>query len=205
MAARVLTTPRKRPRQERSRDTVEALMIATARVLIEVGYDHASTNRIAETAGISIGSLYQYFPNKEALVAELCKRQGEKEFQILFDQMEQVAPLPLRRAIPELIRAIISAHRVEPKLHKVLMEQVPRVGALKNVRDLERRIGDLLRIQLEARRRQIRPRHLEHAVFILMHAVEAVTHAAVLDNPEYLDSDKLVEELSDLVMRYLVP
>ena len=51
--------------------TVEAILDATARVLVREGYARTSTNRVAAVAGVSIGSLYQYFPNKESLVAAL--------------------------------------------------------------------------------------------------------------------------------------
>ena len=71
MAKRTRTAPRKKPKQERSQATVDAILVATARVLCETGYDRASTNRIALAAGVSVGSLYQYFPSKEALVAAL--------------------------------------------------------------------------------------------------------------------------------------
>lgn len=63
------TSPRKLPQQDRSRMTVEAILEATTHILTEEGYDKANTNRIAERAGISIDSLYQYFPNKESLMA----------------------------------------------------------------------------------------------------------------------------------------
>jgi AcrR family transcriptional regulator len=69
MARKALTKPRKSAAQERSRATVDALVEATARILVKEGFDKASTNRIAAVAGVSIGSLYQYFPSKEALVA----------------------------------------------------------------------------------------------------------------------------------------
>src|SRR3546814_9174202 len=65
------TNPRKLPRQERSKATVEAILIAATQVLIEDGYERATTARVAERAGVSVGSLYQYFPNKEALVGTL--------------------------------------------------------------------------------------------------------------------------------------
>src|SRR5229473_2510951 len=76
MARAIPTIPRKSASQKRSRVTVETLLDATARVLTKAGYDRASTNRIAATAGVSVGSLYQYFPNKEALVAALVARPG---------------------------------------------------------------------------------------------------------------------------------
>src|SRR5262249_56104472 len=71
MTRRPLTSPRKCASQARSRATVDALVEATARILIREGFDRASTNRIAEVAGVSIGALYQDFPSKEALVAPL--------------------------------------------------------------------------------------------------------------------------------------
>src|SRR5213082_1988183 len=71
MSPRPRTIPRKRPRQDRSKATVDAILTATARILMADGYDRASTNRIALAAGVSVGSLYQYFPSKEALVAAL--------------------------------------------------------------------------------------------------------------------------------------
>src|SRR5208282_4089553 len=72
------TNPRKLASQERSRSTVDALLEATARILVKEGYDRASTNRIAELAGVSIGSLYQYFPSKEALVAAVIDRHTQE-------------------------------------------------------------------------------------------------------------------------------
>ena len=71
MARRPQSAPRKTASQKRSRFTVEALLDATARILMKEGFDRASTNEIAATAGVSVGSLYQYFPSKEALVAVL--------------------------------------------------------------------------------------------------------------------------------------
>lgn len=68
MPRKIRTSPRKLPQQERSKVTVDAILIAAAHILTENGYDNASTNRIAERAGVSISSLYQYFPNKEAIM-----------------------------------------------------------------------------------------------------------------------------------------
>mgnify|MGYP003597153915 FL=1 len=66
--------PRKEPKQSRARVTVEAILEATAHILTEGGYDALTTNHVAKRAGVSIGSLYQYYPSKEALVGELMDR-----------------------------------------------------------------------------------------------------------------------------------
>jgi Bacterial regulatory proteins, tetR family len=74
MARKPLRNPRKNASQKSSRATVDALIEATARILVREGFDRASTNRIAEVAGVSVGSLYQYYPGKEALVAAVIDR-----------------------------------------------------------------------------------------------------------------------------------
>jgi AcrR family transcriptional regulator len=77
MSAQVPEAPRKRPTQQRARDTVAAILVAAAHILETEGPERATTNRIAELAGVSIGSLYQYFPNKHAVVAALRERHSE--------------------------------------------------------------------------------------------------------------------------------
>ena len=96
MAARARTIPRKTPVQERSRDTVEAILAATARVLVKEGYEGASTNRIAVAAGVSIGSLYQYFPSKEAVVAAAIERHTQELSQVVLRALLDVSGRPIR-------------------------------------------------------------------------------------------------------------
>src|ERR1044071_5404419 len=122
--------PRKEPSQERARQTVDAILQAAATVLVRDGYDRASTNRIAETAGVSIGSLYQYFPSKEALTAALIDRHRAEVMATFYERMTQIADLPIRDAIKTIVQAMVEVHGVDPALHRVLSEQVPKVGKL---------------------------------------------------------------------------
>src|SRR5258708_22186871 len=102
MARKPQTNPRKSASQERSRLTVDALLEATTRVLIKEGYDRASTNRIAEVAGVSIGSLYQYFPSKEALVAAVFDPHTPENFDGAREDLGTAGALPLQGAAREL-------------------------------------------------------------------------------------------------------
>ena len=96
MTRKPLTKPRKTASQERSRATVDALVEATARILVKEGFDTASTNHIAEVAGVSVGSLYQYFPTKEALVAAVVERHQEEITQTVRGELADVlAPAPV--------------------------------------------------------------------------------------------------------------
>ncbi|HEX2492806.1 MAG TPA: TetR/AcrR family transcriptional regulator [Steroidobacter sp.] len=206
LARRPQTSPRKRASQERSRLTVDALLEATARVLLKDGYEGASTNRIAAAAGVSIGSLYQYFPSKEALVAAVIERHTQELSQVVLDALRNVSERPLDIGARALITAAIDAHRVDPKLHRVLAEQVPRVGRLENIDAVERNARTLVRAYLEGHRREIEAADLDLAAFILTTTIEALTHSAVLRRPDVLADDKakeFVDEVTRLVVRYL--
>jgi AcrR family transcriptional regulator len=203
MPKKIKTTPRKAPQQQRAQATVEALMTATARILVQEGYDRASTNRIAEAAGISIGSLYQYFPNKEALVAELVERMLSEEFAVLSQALPALRGGPLKSAVRELLEALIRIHVREPELRRIILEQVPRVGRLEKMLDRQSQIAQIVRDHLGERGAEIRPRNLEMTAFILVHAVEAVIHSAVSKHPEYIARREFVDEVSELVLRYL--
>jgi AcrR family transcriptional regulator len=206
MAQRPQTSPRKTASQKRSRLMVDALVEATARILVKEGYDRASTNKIAAAAGVSVGSLYQYFPSKEALVAAVVERHTQALSEVSRNALLKVAAHPLDVAVRELVAAAIDAHRVDPALHRVLAEQVPRTGLLENIDAIERNAGALLRVYLEAHRDEIGVADLDLAAFVFVTTVEALTHSAVLHNPHVVDGerqDAFVDEVARLVLRYL--
>jgi AcrR family transcriptional regulator len=203
MARRPLTSPRKEASQERSRATVDALLSATARVLVKEGYDRASTNKVAVAAGVSIGSLYQYFPSKEALVAAVIERHMGEMMNLVRESLVRVALLPLADAARELVRVMIDAHRLEPKLHRVLVEQIPRVGNLEQIESIDNDATTLVRAYLDAHRDEIDVPDLDLAAFVAVTSVEALTHAAVLRRPALLDDERFREEVAALVVRYL--
>src|SRR5215468_11850194 len=105
MARKVHTNPRKSASQERSRLTVNTILEATTRVLVKEGYDKASTNKIAAVAGVSIGSLYQYFPSKEALVAAVIDRHTHELTQVVREGLIKVAARSIEVAAHELVSA----------------------------------------------------------------------------------------------------
>jgi AcrR family transcriptional regulator len=206
MARRPLTNPRKQAAQRRSRATVDALIEATARILVTEGFDKASTNRIAAEAGVSVGSLYQYFPSKEALVAAVMERHNRRLMQVVRGALAEAAALPMEQAARKLVAAAIKAHRVDPKLHRVLAEQIPRTGRLENIDALNRETYALFRGYLETHRDEFRTLDLELATFVCVTSIEALTHTAVLHHSEFLSDEgagTLIDEATRLVVRYL--
>jgi AcrR family transcriptional regulator len=203
MARKPPTKPRKNASQERSRATVDALVEATARILVREGFEKTSTNRIAEIAGVSVGSLYQYFPSKEALVAAVIDRHNQEIMQIVRAALAEVADMPIEKAVRRLVTVAIEAHRIDPKLHRVLAEQIPRTGQLADVEAFNREVHTLVRAYLESRRKEMRKIDPGLATFICVSAIEAVAHNTVLNQAEML-SEKMVRTLVDETTRMVV-
>jgi AcrR family transcriptional regulator len=205
MLKKMCTNPRKSAVQRRSRLTVNAIMEATARILIREGFDKASTNRIAEVAGVSVGSLYQYFPSKEAIVAALIDRHNSQVMQAVQGELAEAVNLPMEQAVRKLVAVAVRAHRIDPKLHRVLAEQIPRVGRLEKVETFNRQNYALFEAYLERHQEEIRVADLKLAAFVCVTSIEALTHTAVLHHKMVSDEaiQALVEEATRLVVGYL--
>jgi len=197
------TTPRKQPRQDRSKATVDTILAATARVIVRRGFDAMTTNAVAEAAGVSIGSLYQYFPNKEALVAALIERHVEEMSNAVTSKLARVGQLPVAEAVRAMIELTIRAHSVEPELHRVLSEQVPRVGRMAKLREVDAFLHRMVAGVLAARRDELAIQDPDLSAFILVSTIEAIAHRAVLFAPQRLRDPRLVDEACNLVCRYL--
>jgi AcrR family transcriptional regulator len=202
-AKRKAAIPRKRPEQDRSRATVEAIVDAAAHILVKHGYDAFTTNRVAERAGVSIGSLYQYFPNKEALLGELM-RQHTNDLEAGIDRMaEDAKTAPLADVVRAAIEHNVQAHLIDPALHRVLSEEVPRLGKLDWQGDFSRRAAARVKAALEVRRSELAIADLDLAVYMVTRAVEAIVHNAVTTRLQDLKSGALAEELTRMLVGYL--
>jgi AcrR family transcriptional regulator len=195
-------TPRKQPTQARSKQTVAAIVQATAQVLMSDGYDRTTTNLVAEKAGVSIGSLYEYFPNKEALVAALASAHvGE-----LIERVDETLRAPTNETpkamIAALIRAGLDAHRVNPTLHKVLVEQVPRIGALAALLDISSILQRKIEEDLQRRVPHLSPSRARIIALVLETCIEALTHRAVVEAPGWLETGEIERETLHLLAPY---
>jgi AcrR family transcriptional regulator len=205
MPPRPQLKPRKRPSQARSKATVEAILVAAAQVFRRQGYAGATTDRIAERAGVSVGSLYQYFPNKDAILVALTERHIGEGFalvrKLLAEALFDLASLEslLRR----FVVAMIALHEHEPELHRVLFEEAPLPSSVR--RELRKRenefateICGLLEAHPEARMRDATV-----TSYVLVHTVDALVHNFVLHPPEGIDAESLTEEMVSMLLHHL--
>jgi AcrR family transcriptional regulator len=197
-----LSKPRKLPRQARAQATVTAILEATAHILAEAGYDALTTNHVAARAGVSIGSLYQYFPSKEALVGELMDRHCDRMnalFGEVFLRAQRLSPHELAR---EVVAAIYRAKRENPELSRVLREQLPRMGRVSRLEQSLAQITEVVESYLEQHRSLLRVESPARAAFYAVELGESLTMTSVIkrrgDDPE-----TVIDEITDVVVRYL--
>ncbi|TDC70945.1 TetR/AcrR family transcriptional regulator [Actinomadura sp. GC306] len=196
-------SPRKIPRQERSRQTVERILEAATRVLSERGYDGASTNRIAKAAGLSNGSLYQYFPNKDAIVIAVLDRFADRLADRLGAEIEATMGLPWQEAGRALLDVQIRLFEENADLLRIIVEQIPRLGPLDKLAALQRRLTDLVRVYLLVNRDEFRDDlDVEATVWIVAETVGLLSTKYVLDRPP-IPHDRMVDELAELVIGYI--
>ncbi len=115
-----LPDPRKRPRQARSVATFEAILEAAARILESLGFAGFNTNAVAELAGVSIGSLYQYFPSKDALIVELIRRERAKLSSHIVEAIQQHEAADLKEKLKLIIQAAVQHQLSRPQLARTL-------------------------------------------------------------------------------------
>ncbi|MEV7043199.1 TetR/AcrR family transcriptional regulator [Amycolatopsis sp. NPDC051061] len=194
--------PRKQPRQVRAELTRQRILTAAAHVFGEHGYAAGTTNRIAERAGISIGSLYQYFPNKDAILAELLVRHLDDGAAIAERVQREALPGPIEEIFRLFVRGAIESHLDEPRLLRVLLEQAPKSNdVLERVERLKTDLAAYLRALLDEHP-EVRVTDTETAARLIVTTVELVIHQLVADH-EPVDTGCLETELVAMLTRYV--
>jgi AcrR family transcriptional regulator len=196
--------PRKFPRQARARATVEAIFTATAQILTQHGYEALTTARVAERAGISIGSFYQYFPNKQALAAAVVEHYGEAFASAFGEALTVETQESLADAVDAMIHAGLVAHPHTPELHRTLLELERRVGQVEKTRQLSGRVTRMIEGVLQHHRHEMAP-DLDpaDAAALIETLLETVAHRAIEDHPVRLANDRRIAQCRRLILSYL--
>ncbi|MFB9835576.1 TetR/AcrR family transcriptional regulator [Actinoallomurus acaciae] len=194
--------PRKQPRQVRAELTRQRILTAAAHIFAEYGYAAGTTNRIAERARVSIGSLYQYYPNKDAILAELLTRHLDGDRSAATLRRHKDLPEPLEDVIRLFVRVVIENHLDDPQLLRIMIEQAPRSGELleRVTRQEWEMIGDLR--DLFERHPEVRVRDKDTAARLVASTVELAVHQLVAA-PGSIDTTRLENELVAMITGYL--
>lgn len=205
MARAASAEPRKRPRQRRSAETVDRILDAAARIFDERGYRATTTNHVAAEAGVSVGSLYQYFPNKDALLVALAEHHIDEVAVQFGDRLAR-----LRTDVPDLhdtIRALLDLTvemNATSRLHAILFSDCPRTPAL-----VERlaRFTDLLVTEVAWHLERTGAVGRDHTLRarLVVAAADAAVHDVVLAEPPGPRRSAAVDELVAVTVHGLSP
>lgn len=204
-----LPTPRKRPNQSRSRALVDAVAEACLRILDEQGEDALTVARIAEVSGAAVGSIYQYFPNKDAIVALLYERVLDQEAAHLLQLRERLVGMPLATALREILANII---RVELRLFKLNQGFHLRYHAALHLgmwRGPYRTASEFIEATwlplLKIYEDEISTPHPALAAYLLGQGLRSVIRSALEDIPAQLEAPALLDSLVAMALGCLRP
>jgi AcrR family transcriptional regulator len=199
-------TPRKTPLQTRSRALVDAIVTAGEELLAERGWTGLTLQDVATRAGVSPGSLYQYFPDKAALVAEVTERQSARELAFHLERFAALTPkTSLEDALTLMLRAVLDFQRQERALFRATLNALQHLGRYEQLAARAKEASFALRGVLEQHRHRLAVDDLELATHVCANAIHALTHDGVLPRPDTLDDETLLNELRRLVLGYLLP
>ncbi len=196
--------PRKAARQARAQLTVEAILEAASQVFEQRGYADATTNRIAERAGVSVGSLYQYFPNKDAILVALTHRHLADGMALLGPHLQRLDQgEPWEAVLPDVVEAMVEMHAVAPMLHRCLFEET---RLPKQLRDELEALEDAL-VEITAKALAADPAaagtDTRLVAAIVVNAIEGLTHRLVLRPQGGADPETTAAEITLLIRSYL--
>lgn len=192
--------PKKAPRQNRSKMTVDSILQAATYILTKYDWSDFNTNKIAEKAGVNIASVYQYFPNKESILAELHRRHLNK-------MKEKAATVGIGELIKKdlhsilriLIEETIREHKIEPKIHRLFSTKIPQSAADPHV-NWDKKAEKFLEKLLLPKAKKLKNK--KFAAFFFRTGAHSIIHDAIERHPEFLDDPEFSEELLRLFEGY---
>ncbi|HEX5063650.1 MAG TPA: TetR/AcrR family transcriptional regulator [Kofleriaceae bacterium] len=182
---------------------MEAIIVAATRVLEREGLERLTTTRIAEVAGVSVGSLYQYFPNREAIVGAIIDRQLDTMLRAFRELVTTFAGLALEQCVTSVLFGLLEVARLHEKLHAPLFEEM---SAARRSEQHQRALDayvDIVAATL-ATRRDVTLACPRAAANLIVHAGDGVIRSLVLTT-DVATANVLVREAVRMIMRYLTP
>ncbi|MGH3724972.1 MAG: TetR/AcrR family transcriptional regulator [Mycobacterium sp.] len=194
--------PRKQPRQDRAEVTRQRILDGAAHVFADFGYAAGTTNRIAERADVSIGSLYQYFPNKDSILIELMTAHTKEGFALIQRHLTAGLPDSVEGMLRIFVRAAIDNHRDNPRLHRVLFEEAPRPAEFLAMLHQSEDVVVAAAEAILAAHPEVRVTETAMAARMVVAAIESLVHRLIA-GPRPVDPQPFEDELVSMLTRYL--
>lgn len=189
----------KAPTQERSRQTVATILDACSRLLVSEGFYSITTDKIAKEAGVSIGSLYQFFGNKESVVQAVVKNIMEEDKQMISERMRSISPLPPEQRVKGMIEVAIETIRRNSELRSKLSTIQYYVADSSYISETIRFFQEIVRYNLP----QVPGRDMSKVSYVMVNAFIGLANTMSIDNSASIHDSTVVQEITRLFMKYL--
>ncbi len=197
-------SPRKLGQQFRAQETIDVILEATSQLLKEKGFKNVSTNKIVEKAGVSIGTLYQYFPSKESVLSFLLEKQFNKTTDEFLKHLEQIDlnHKSLKQGIEEILSALFQHYDVKGPMFKELLFSVISLESLKFTLKNDERVSKALLEKMKIFESEIKVENLEKAIFVIIYCLKGVHFGNLFSGKGYSRAE-MAKEMTNLIYSYL--
>jgi AcrR family transcriptional regulator len=194
---------RKEPNQDRAIDTMDSILKATAHILEKEGFEKTSTNKIAAKAGVSIGSLYQYFPTKDSILALLMDRYLKTELEMLNRVLQEKESRNLKETINALMTAILHSKKNSKRFTKIFAQKLFGFNKLDALKKIDDHMLELFKSHIKPFEAEIRTENLEMALWMSIQCVKVIPVSIMFHDNYELEDPKVQDELVHLIYQYL--
>jgi AcrR family transcriptional regulator len=198
---KISVDPRKHPLQPRSQKMVRAILDASRKLLLKYGYDEFNTNRIAELAGISVGSLYQYFPNKESIASRLMEDFFQTVLTRNMERTSEFLALPVEAAV-QLAAEQVLLHREDIKLYRILVEDSFGCIDKSIIKLFYASYIEMLQQRFIKRKSEVDIKDPYMAAFVVFHLLEGILRSLARFESE-VEPARVLAEVSAVIRSYL--
>ena len=196
-------SPRKGPRQQRSRVTVESIMQATLELVKKDGFAGLTTTRIADRAGISVGSLYEYFPNREAILLSLYESTSSRVATVARKVIIDILDMPIERGIPYSIQALLALHGANKLILLDMVTEVPELDLTRHPISYDNLIRSSVATYLQQFGKHMSAKELDRRLFFLKQIVMGCIRQYLQQPPSHVSRREFVDDLSRILVPYV--
>jgi len=197
--------PRKEPKQERSRQTYQVILQGAAKIIRRDGIKKFSTNKVAEESGVSIGSLYQYFPSKEAIIAALIDQIFELEYSRLKELLSELsAEIGAREVLKKILSHYYHIDHEALQFRKAMVDSVAMVDKTEEAMRFHKQMAELL-VNYIRENFRCEPSEANHAttIFMIQYMLRTTALSSVDPNLKNIDKEAMVDEIANIFVKFL--
>lgn len=189
----------KSPTQERSRQTVATILEACAQLMVQESFYEITTDKIAKEAGVSIGSLYQFFGNKESVVLALIKKIHSEDKLIISERVKTIGTLPVEQRVRGIVELMMEVMTSKPELRQKIQSIQNYLVDAQYLSEVNSYYVALFKQELP----QLAGRDMDKVAYILVNLCFGLLSTIGMEKPQFTQDKGLVEEIMTLVSKYL--